>query len=111
MKPAAAVLCLLVTSSLASAGPQVGEDPGTPRAAQTPRVREIRFAGDPAFEPDVLMKVLEELESRRVIPGIWTRRPLFERSAVEADLARLRSFFFSPGYLDARGRVGDGTSA
>ena len=106
MKPAAAVLCLLVTSSVASAGPQVGEGPGTPRAAQTPRVREVRFAGDPAFEPDVLMKVLEELESRRVIPGIWTRRPLFERSAVETDLARLRSFYFSQGYFDARVGVG-----
>jgi surface antigen-like variable number repeat protein len=102
MKPAAAVLYLLVTVTTVSAAPQVGENTGTPRAAHTPRVRAIRFAGDPAFDRDALKKVLQELESRRVIPGIWTRRPLYETRAVEADLARLRSFYFSQGYFDAR---------
>ena len=106
MKPAAAVLCLLVTSTTASAGPQAGGDSGTARAADTPRVREVRFAGDPAFESDVLKNVLQELESRRVIPGIWTRRPLYETRAVEADLVRLRSFYFSKGYFDAQVGVG-----
>jgi hypothetical protein len=109
MKPAVAVLCLLVTVTTVSAVPQGGKDTGTPRAAHTPRVREVRFAGDPAFEPDALRKVLQELESRRVIPGIWTRRPLYERRAVEADLARLRSFYFSQGYFDARVGVGSVT--
>jgi Surface antigen variable number repeat len=102
MKTAAVVLCLLVTVTTASAGPQVGEATGTPRAAHAPRVREVRFTGAPAFEPDALKQVLQELESRRVIPGIWTRRPLYETRAVEADLARLRSFYFSQGYFDAR---------
>jgi Surface antigen variable number repeat len=109
MKPAAAVLCLLVTVPTASAGPQVGEDTGTSRAAHTPRVREVRFTGDPAFEPNALKKLLQELESRRVIPGIWTRRPLYETRAVEAALARLRSFYFSQGYFDARVGVGSVT--
>ena len=102
MKPAAAVLCLLVTVATASAGPQVGEDTATARAAHTPRVREIRFTGDPALDPDALKEVLRELESRRVIPGIWTRRPRYETRAVEAVLARLRSFYFTHGYFDAR---------
>lgn len=109
MKTAAVVLCLLVTVTTASAGPQVGEDTGTPRTAHAPRVREVRFAGDPAFEPDALKKVLQELGSRRVIPGIWTRRPLYETRAIEADLARLRSFYFSQGYFDARVGVGSVT--
>jgi hypothetical protein len=109
MKPAAVVLCLLVTVTTASAGPQVGEDTGTLRAAHTPRIREVRFAGDPAFERDALKKVLQELESRRVIPGIWMRRPLYETRAVEADLTRLRSFYFSQGYFDARVEVGSVT--
>jgi surface antigen-like variable number repeat protein len=109
MKPAAAILCLLVTSTPASAGPQAGGDTGTPRAAHTPRVRDVRFAGDPAFEPDALKKVLQELESRRVIPGIWTRRPLYEPRVVEVALARLRSFYFSQGYFDARVGVGSVT--
>ena len=106
---AAAVLCLLVTVTTASAAPQAGKDTGSPRAAHTPRVREVRFAGDPAFEPDALKKVLQELESRRVIPGIRTRRPLYDTRAVEADLARLRSFYFSQGYFDARVGVGSVT--
>lgn len=96
MKTAAVVLCLLVTVTTASAGPQGGEETGTPRGAHTPRVREVRFAGDPAFEPDALKKVMR-------------RRPLYDTRAVEADLARLRSFYFSQGYFDARVGVGSVT--
>jgi hypothetical protein len=108
MKTAVPVLCLLVTVTTASAGPPAGEDTGTPRprAAHSPRIREVRFEGDPAFDRDALKKVLEELEIRPVIPGIWTRRPLYEARAVEADLARLRSFYVSHGYFDARVGVG-----
>ena len=95
MKPAAAVLCLLVTVTTASAGPQPGEDTGTPPAARTPRVREIRFVGDPAFEPDALKKVL--------------RLPLYETPVVEAALARLRSFYVTQGYFDARVGIGSVT--
>jgi len=102
MKPAAVLLCLLATVTSASAEPQVSEDTGTAQAAHAPRIREVRFAGDPAFEPDALKKVLQELESRSVIPGIWRRRPVYEPRAVEADLIRLRSFYFSQGYFDAR---------
>ena len=90
MKPAAVVLCLLVTVTTASAGPQAGEDAGTSRAAHTPRVREARFAGDPAFEPNALKKVVQG-------------------RAVEAAVMRLRSFYVSHGYFDARVRVGSVT--
>jgi len=90
MKLVAAVLCLLATVTTASAGPQVGEDTRTRRAAHTPRVREVRFAGDPAFEPDALKKVLQG-------------------RAVEVALARLRSFYVSQGYFDARVGVGSVT--
>ena len=90
MKTAAVVLCLLVTVTTASAAPQVGGDTGTPRAAHAPRVREVRFAGDPAFEPDALKKVVRG-------------------RAVEAALMRLRSFYVSHGYFDARVGVGSVT--
>jgi len=96
MKPAAAVLCLLVTVTAASAAAQIREDTTHPRAAHTPRIREIRFTGDLAFGPDALKKV-------------WTRRPRYETRAIEADLARLRSFYFSQGYFDARVGVGSVT--
>jgi hypothetical protein len=109
MKRAAAVFCLLLTVTTASAGPQIGQDTRTSPAARPPRVREVRFAGDLAFDRDVLEKVLRELRSRPVIPGVWRRRPAYEASAVEADLARLRSFYFSQGYFEARVGVGSVT--
>ena len=87
MKTAAIVLSVLVTVTTASAGPQVGEDTETQQAAHAPRVRAVRFAGDPAFEPDALKKVVQG-------------------RAVEAALMRLRSFYFSHGYFDARVGVG-----
>jgi len=89
MKLAVAVLCLLLTVT-ASAAPQAGKSTGTPRAAHTPRVREVRFAGDPAFEPGTLKKVVQGRD-------------------VDADLARLRSFYVSHGYFDARVGVGSVT--
>ena len=70
MKPAVAVLCLLVTVTTVSAGQAAGENPGTPRQHAAPRLREVRFEGDPAFEPEALKKVLEELRIRHVIPGL-----------------------------------------
>ena len=108
MKPAVPVLCALVTVTTASAGPPAGQDTGArhPPAAPTPRLREVRFEGDLAFEPDALKEVLEDLEIRQVIPGIWTRRPLYEARAVEADLVRVRSFYVSHGYFDARVGLG-----
>lgn len=95
MKAAAFLLCLLVATA-AEAEPAY-------------RIREVRFAGDPAFEPDALRKVIEDLRIRRVIPGIWTRRPLYDASAVDADIVRLRSFYFSHGYFDANIGVADVT--
>jgi hypothetical protein len=109
MKPAALVLCLLATVASAWAGQRAGKCARTPCAAPIPRVREVRFTGELAFERGTLRKVLRELEVRHVIPGIWTRRPLYEARAVEAALTRLRSFYFSHGYFDASVGVGDVT--
>jgi Surface antigen variable number repeat len=98
MKPAVPVLCVLVSVTTASAGPPAGQDTGSPRprAAPAPRLREVRFEGDLAFEPDALKKVLK-----------GTRQPHYEARGVEADLVRLRSFYFSHAYFDATVGVGD----
>jgi Surface antigen variable number repeat len=112
MKPALSVFCLLVTVTTASAEPAgQNAESASPSDISSVRVREVRFDGELAFEPDVLRSVLEDLQSRRVIPGVWTRRPLFEDRAVAADLARLRSFYISHGYFDARVKLGDMTVA
>lgn len=111
MKPTAKVLCLMVTLTTASAEPSAGQtaEPDATTAVQSLRVREVRFDGNLAFEPEALKNVLKELKGRRVIPVVWTRKPLYESRAVEADLARLRSFYISHGYFDVRVEVGDVT--
>jgi hypothetical protein len=111
MKSAVFLLCLLVGPRAAATQPLVSDDKGNQRPRATPeyRIREVRFAGDPAFDTDSLKEVLEELKVRRRIPGVWTRRPRYDARALEADLARLRSFYVSNGYLDARVGIGDVT--
>ena len=105
MKPTVPVFCLMVTLTTASAEPSAGQNAGPAKASASLRVREVRFDGDTAFEPETLKNVLEELKDRRVIPAVWTRQPLYESRAVAADLARLRSFYISHGYFDARVEV------
>jgi hypothetical protein len=109
MNPAVFLMCLLAAAPAAAAEPLRSDDRRNERRRATPeyRIREVRFAGDPAFETDALKKLLEELKGRRLIPGIWTRRPAYDARAVEADLARLRSFYFSNGYFDARVAIGE----
>jgi Surface antigen variable number repeat len=111
MKSAVFLLCLLVATRAAAAEPLVSDDTGTQRPRATPeyRIREVRFAGDSAFDTDALKEVLEELKVRRWIPGVWTRRPRYDARALDADLARLRSFYLSNGYFDAQVGIGDVT--
>jgi len=78
--------------------------------APVPRVRNVRFAGQPVFAPDVLRTVLRSLRSRPLIPEIWTARPQYSAAAVDDDLARLRSFYLANGYVDAQVAVADVTT-
>ena len=111
MKSAAFLLCLLVATGAGAAGPSAGDDAKNQRPRATPeyRIREVRFAGDPALDTDALKEVLKELKVRRWIPGVWTLRPRYDARALDADLARLRSFYLSNGYFDARVEIGDVT--
>jgi outer membrane protein assembly factor BamA len=111
MKSAAFLLCLLVATRAGAAEPSVSDERGNQRPRPTPeyRIREVRFAGDPAFDTDALKQVLKELKVRRWMPGVWTRRPRYDARALDADLARLRSFYLSNGYFHARVGIGDVT--
>lgn len=111
MKPAVFLLCLLVVAAAVTAEPSASDDRGNQRRReiQEYRIREVRFTGEPAFEADALKEVLKELKVRRGIPGIWTRRPPYDARALDAGLARLRSFYLSNGYFDARVGVADVT--
>ena len=79
------LMCLVVASPAAAADPLRTDDRGDERPRATPeyRIRDVRFAGDPAFDADALKKVLKALKGRR---------PTYDARAIEADLARLRSF-------------------
>jgi hypothetical protein len=101
MRVAAVVLSLAASAGAAAAEPSV----------RAYRIHDVRFRGDLAFAPDVLANVLESLKVRRVIPGVWTRRPIYDVRAVDADLARLRSFYLSNGYFDAQVGIADVTFA
>jgi surface antigen-like variable number repeat protein len=111
MKPAVFLLCLVVVAAAVTAEPSASDGRGNqrPRETQEYRIREVRFTGEPAFETDALKGVLEELKVRRWVPGIWTRRPPYDARALDAGLARLRSFYLSNGYFDARVGVADVT--
>jgi hypothetical protein len=67
------------------------------------RVREIQFAGGLGLAPKELNGALNALHIRRIFR--WRLLPAYNREAVEADLARLRSLYMSRGYFDANVRV------
>lgn len=105
------LVSVMMAATAAAAQPLVRDDTGTQHSGATPgyRIRDVRFVGDPAFETDVLKDVLAELKVRRKIPGMWTRRPPYDTRALATALARLRSFYASNGYFDARVAIADVT--
>jgi outer membrane protein insertion porin family len=112
MLRAASALGLLLAGDVAAAGqPHANDDvPNQSTQVVEPRwIRDVRFTGDAAFETRTLEQVLSALKIREPIPGVWTRRPVYHPAAIEADLSRLRSFYISRGYFDARVGLGDVT--
>ena len=111
MKPAVFLLGLLFAATGVAAELPVSADTATRRPNASPeyRIREMRFVGDPAVEADALNEALDELKVRWWVPGIWGRRPPYDARTIDAGLARLRSFYLSNGYFDARVAVGDVT--
>jgi hypothetical protein len=77
------------------------------------RVKQVAFTGEPGIDAEELRRALRSLRARRIVPGIpgmwsgWRLLASYSREAVDADLARLRSFYFSRGYFDASVRLED----
>jgi outer membrane protein assembly factor BamA len=69
------------------------------------RVREVQFSGDPGLSSRELSGALNALHVRRIFR--WRLLPAYNREAVEADLARVRSLYMSKGYFDASVRLDD----
>jgi outer membrane protein insertion porin family len=63
------------------------------------RVRGVEFTGELGIAPKQLRHELRALKPTRILPG-WRLLPSFSQGAVDADAARLRSYYFFNGYFD-----------
>jgi len=64
------------------------------------RVGRVEFTGESGLSNKELQGALQALRPRRILPG-WRLLPSYSESAVDADVARLRSYYFFKGYFDA----------
>ena len=67
------------------------------------RVKEVRFAGEPALDPAELRQELRAMRIRHILG--WRLLPAYSAEAVDADLARVRSLYLSKGYFEAKVRL------
>lgn len=68
--------------------------------ARTYRVKGIVISGNKAFSDDQLLGLIET--ARRPWYQFWKKRPPFEPDTFRSDLDRLRRFYQSRGYYNAR---------
>jgi|SRR5579872_3745751 len=73
-------------------------------------IQSVEFLGETGLSTHELRSALGQMRIRRVfprIPGIWGGRllPVYSNAAVDGDLSRLQSLFFSKGYFDATVRT------
>jgi outer membrane protein assembly factor BamA len=79
----------------------------TVHAGDTFDLKEVSFRGHPGLDVRELRGALHATRIRRVLPpvpgvwGGWRLFPAYNPEAVDSDLARLRSLYFSKGYFDA----------
>ena len=77
------------------------------------RVKEVQFLGNPVLDPKTVRHELHALRIRRLTPGLpgvwhgWISYPAYSPEAVQSDLGRLRSLYYSRGYFDAQVRLDD----
>ncbi len=62
-------------------------------------IGHVEFSGEDAAE---LRKALRTLRPRVILPAVWKSRPPFSYDAIASDLERLRAFYLSRGWLEAR---------
>lgn len=71
----------------------------------------VTVSGHLGVKPSEVRHALHATQSKRMLPGIpgiwngWRIRPAYHEDAVQADLARLRSFYYRRGFFDADVRV------
>jgi hypothetical protein len=79
----------------------------TVRAGQPVDVKEVEFRGNPGLDVRELKRAMRATRIRQVfpkIPGVWSGwqlSPAYNPEALNADVNRVRSVYFSKGYFDA----------
>jgi outer membrane protein insertion porin family len=68
------------------------------------RVREVSIGGETGLDSKEVERELHAIRIRRILPG-WHMYPAYSENAVQSDLGRLRSFYLSKGYFDAKVRL------
>jgi hypothetical protein len=63
-------------------------------------IEAVRFSGNLGVREPEVTRALRATKRRMIVPG-WRLRPGYSESAVAADEANLRSFYFHRGYFDA----------
>jgi outer membrane protein insertion porin family len=94
------ILVVLSISACASRGPQV---PESDLGAMRPEVRELTFRGNKAFSVWTLRKEMET--KSRPFLQFWKRGSDYNSSTLEADVLRLRKFYFDRGFLGTTIRI------
>jgi outer membrane protein insertion porin family len=80
-------------------------------AGEPTRVKAVQFVGEAGLDPKAVRQALHALRIRRVLPGVpgvwagWRLFPAYSPDAVQSDLGRIRSLYFSQGYFDATARL------
>lgn len=90
----------LVTACATTKAP--GPDTDTP---PLPEVTDINFEGNEHFKASTLLDVMVTEEPPLIPP--WKRGGEYNPPTLEADLRRLKKFYFDEGFLDAEVRVGE----
>lgn len=98
------VRCLFLLS-LAACSTKVVKTPQADVLAAFPEVRSITFFGNDHFKSADLRKVMAS-KQRPLIPP-WKRGDPYNPSTLEADLQRLKKFYFDRGFLDTVVRLGE----
>jgi outer membrane protein insertion porin family len=94
------ILIVLAVSACASRGSAVSE---SDLGARRPEVRELTFRGTKEFSVWTLRKEMET--KSRTFLQFWKRGGDYNPSVLEADVLRLRKFYFDRGFLNTTVRI------
>lgn len=95
-------MLLLICSGCAG---RQGEVQNDPQALALPEIRKVIFQGNTTFGASALRKAMAS-KPRPLFPP-WKRGETYNKPTLEADLKRLKKYYFDRGFLNAQARIED----